>query len=101
MHPNKLSPAYAYNLGKAARLQALLLASEQAWPHGVPVNILAPGPVQALETLDEAVDHCEHGAQWQARANISPQDIAEGVAFLCSDAGRFITGCAIPYVFHG
>jgi len=101
MHPHKLSPAYAYNLGKAARLQALLLASEQAWPHGITINILAPGPVSAIETLEEAVEHCEHGAQWQARANISPQDIAEGVAFLCSDAGKFITGCVMPYVFCG
>ncbi len=101
MHPNKLSPAYAYNLGKAARLQALLLASEQAWPHGVTINILAPGPVPAIETFAEAVDHCEYGASWQTRANVSPQDIAEGVAFLCSDAGRFITGCVMPYLFHG
>ena len=29
-HPHKVSPAYAYNLGKAARLQALLLAQDQA-----------------------------------------------------------------------
>jgi 3-oxoacyl-[acyl-carrier protein] reductase len=101
MHPDKLSPAYAYNLGKAARLQALLLASEQAWPHGITMNVIAPGPVSALKTLEEAVEHCEHGAQWQTRTNISPQDIAEGVAFLCSEAGAFITGCVIPYLFHG
>ncbi len=100
MHPNKLSPAYAYNLGKAARLQALLLASEQAWPYGITMNITAPGPVSALKTLEEAVEHCEHGARWQARADISPQDIAEGIAFLCSEAGKFITGCVIPYMFH-
>jgi NAD(P)-dependent dehydrogenase (short-subunit alcohol dehydrogenase family) len=101
MHPRRLSPAYAYNLGKAARLQALLLASEQAWPHGITVNIIAPGPVPALKTLEEAVDQCEHGVQWQTRSDVSPQDIAEGVAFLCSDAGAFITGCVVPYLFHG
>jgi 3-oxoacyl-[acyl-carrier protein] reductase len=101
MHPNRLSPAYAYNLGKAARLQALQLASEPAWPHGVTVNIIAPGPVRAIESLAEAIEHCEHGVEWQTRADISPQDIAEGVAFLCSDAGRFITGCVMPYLFHG
>ena len=38
MHPQKVSPAYAYNVGKAARLQALLLAQEQAWRQGVTVN---------------------------------------------------------------
>lgn len=30
MHPKALSPAYAYNVGKAARTEALLLAQEQA-----------------------------------------------------------------------
>jgi 3-oxoacyl-[acyl-carrier protein] reductase len=100
MHPNKLSPAYAYNLGKAARLQALLLASEPAWAHGVTINIIAPGPVPAINTLVEAVQLCEHGEQWQTRADVSPQDVAEGVAFLCSEGGRFITGCVMPYLFH-
>lgn len=100
MHPKHLSPAYAYNLGKAARLQALLLASEQAWPHGVTINIVAPGPVAALETLEEAVEHCEHGALWQTRTDVAPQDIAEGIAFLCSGAGTFITGCVLPYLFQ-
>jgi 3-oxoacyl-[acyl-carrier protein] reductase len=100
MHPDRLSPAYAYNLGKAARLQALLLASEQAWPHGVTVNVIAPGPVSAIETLEEAVAQCAHGTAWQARGNVSPQDIAEGVAFLCSEAGAYITGCVVPYLFH-
>jgi NAD(P)-dependent dehydrogenase (short-subunit alcohol dehydrogenase family) len=101
MHPAKLSPAYAYNLGKAARQQAFLLASEQAWPHGVTMNILAPGPVSMIETLGEAVDQSKLGASWGTRSNVSPQDIAEGAAFLCSDAGRFITGCVVPYLFHG
>jgi 3-oxoacyl-[acyl-carrier protein] reductase len=101
MHSDRLSPAYAYNLGKAARLQALLLASEQAWPRGITVNVIAPGPVSALETLEEAVEQCEHGTAWQARGNVSPQDIAEGVAFLCSEAGAFITGCVVPYLFNG
>jgi 3-oxoacyl-[acyl-carrier protein] reductase len=101
MHPDRLSPAYAYNLGKAARLQALLLASEQAWPRGITVNVIAPGPVSAIETLEGAVEQCEHGTAWQARGNVSPQDIAEGVAFLCSEAGAFITGCVVPYLFNG
>ena len=101
MHPEKLSPAYAYNLGKAARLQALLLASDPAWPHGITVNVIAPGPVPAIESLAEAVEQCDHGVPWQTRADVSPQDIAEGVAFLCSQGGRFVTGCVMPYLFNG
>jgi len=100
-HPVKVSPAYAYNLGKAARVQALLLAQDQAWwEYGVTVNVIAPGPVAGLGDLSNAIEQVEHGEGWQKRSNVSPQDIAEGVAFLCSDAGRYITGCVLPYLFH-
>ena len=98
-HPVKLSPSYAYNVGKAARLHALLLAQDQAWPHGVTVNVIAPGPVTGIPDLAGAVEQCRHGAAWQQRADVSPQDIAEGVGFLCSESGRFITGCVLPYLF--
>lgn len=100
MHPTKLSPAYAYNLGKAARIQSVLLAYEQAWPNGVTMNVIAPGPVPAIEQLETAIEQCDHGTAWQQRADISPQDVAEGVAFLCSESGRFITGCVLPYLFY-
>lgn len=100
MHPRQLSPAYAYNVGKAARMQALLLAQEPAWQQGVTVNVIAPGPVAAAGSLEQAIELCAHGTAWQQRTNITPQDIAEGVAFLCSQAGNFITGSVLPYVFH-
>lgn len=101
MHPTKTSPAYAYNVGKAARMQALLLSQEEAWQRGVTVNVIAPGPVAAIEGLEEAIEQSGHGVAWQQRTDVSPQDIAEGVAFLCSEAGRFVTGCVLPYLFHG
>ncbi|MHC4679817.1 MAG: SDR family NAD(P)-dependent oxidoreductase [Planctomycetota bacterium] len=86
------SPAYSYNVGKAARVHALLKARDEAWRHGVTVNVIAPGPVAAIESLSGAIEQCERGPAWRERRNTSPQDIAESVAFLCSDAGRFITG---------
>jgi NAD(P)-dependent dehydrogenase (short-subunit alcohol dehydrogenase family) len=94
------SPAYSYNVGKAARTHALLQARDQAWRNGVTVNVIAPGPVPAIENLSEAIDQCRHGPAWKKRSNTSPQDIAESVAFLCSDAGRFITGCVLPFLFN-
>ena len=102
MHLGKPSPAYAYNLGKAARTQALLMAAEQAWGQGVTINVIAPGPVGGLPTLEAAVKQCYRtaDADWQARGTVSPQDIAEGTAFLCSEGGQFITGCVLPYLFH-
>jgi NAD(P)-dependent dehydrogenase (short-subunit alcohol dehydrogenase family) len=94
-------PAYAYNAAKAARAQALLLARDEAWRHGVMVNVVGPGPVPEIESLDQAIEQCDHGPAWLERATASPQDIAEGVAFLCSEAGRFISGCELPYLFRG
>jgi 3-oxoacyl-[acyl-carrier protein] reductase len=96
--PPYTSPAYAYNVGKAARTQALLLARDEAWRNGVTLNIIAPGPVAALEKLEQAVEQCDHGPAWQNRTVTSPQDIAEGVIFLCSETGRFISGCELPYL---
>ena len=94
------SPAYSYNLGKAARVQAMLQARDQIWRNGVTVNVLGPGPVPALASLAEAVEQCEHGTAWRMRRSTSPQDIAEGVAYLCSDAGKFVTGCVLPFLFN-
>jgi 3-oxoacyl-[acyl-carrier protein] reductase len=99
-HPHKRSPAYAYNAGKAARSHALLLAQDAAWSHGVTVNTICPGPVAALPSLEAAVELCDHGDSWVARTNVTPQDIAEGVVMLCSEVGRFITGCQLPYAFY-
>ena len=94
------SPAYSYNVAKAARTHALLRARDEAWRNGVTVNIIAPGPVPAIEGLTEAIEQCDQGPAWQKRTNTSPQDIAESVAFLCSDAANFITGCVLPFLFH-
>ena len=55
---------------------------------------------RASEDQAKAIEQSEHGPAWLKRANTSPQDIAESVAFLCSDTGRFITGCVIPFLFH-
>lgn len=100
-HLGRPSPSYAYNLAKVSRMQALLMAADPAWPNGVTVNVIAPGPVRGIETVDEAAELCRGGEKWQARADVSPQDIAEGVAFLCSEAGRYITGCTLGYLFRG
>jgi len=56
--------------------------------------------VAALPSLDVAIEQCQHGEAWLKRSNVSPHDIAEGVSFLCSEAGRFISGCVLPYLFH-
>jgi NAD(P)-dependent dehydrogenase (short-subunit alcohol dehydrogenase family) len=98
LEPDYGSPAYAYNVGKAARTHALLLARGEAQQHGVTLNVIGPDPVPGIDSLEKAVEQCENGPAWQVREAASPQDIAEGVAFLCSEAARFISGCVLTYV---
>ena len=100
MNRDKPSPAYAYNTAKAARGHALLHAHERAWSRGVTVNLIAPGPVAPIASLEAAVALAGGSAAWAERPNVSPQDIAEGVAFLCSEAGRFVTGTELVYDFR-
>ena len=88
---------YSYCIGKAARTQAMLMMRDQAWQNRVTINVIAPGPVSAIDSLQETIKQCDHGPAWQNRKSVSPQDIAEAVAFLCSEAGRFISGCELPY----
>lgn len=95
------SPSITYDVGKAARTQLLLRVSGEAWRNGVSVNVIGPGPVAACKTLEEAVEQCDHGDAWLSRSTTTGQDIAEGVAFLCSEAGRFITGCLLPFTWRG
>jgi 3-oxoacyl-[acyl-carrier protein] reductase len=99
-NPALPSPAYAYNVAKAARLQAVLQAEKPAWwPHRITVNIVAPGPVSDIPSLEEAIAQSQQGETWQTRPTTSPQDVAESIAFLCSEAGRFITGAVLPFQF--
>lgn len=91
------SPSYAYNVAKAARSQALKQLRKTVRKKAVRVNVLAPSEIAAISSLKEAIEQCDHGQAWETRKALSPQDVAEGVAFLCSAAGRFVSGCEIPY----
>jgi 3-oxoacyl-[acyl-carrier protein] reductase len=93
------SPSYAYDAAKTARTGAMLRASREAWRHGITINVIAPGPVKEIDSLEEAIELCDQGVKWHERNSVTPQDIAEGVAWLCSESGRFITGCELPYMF--
>jgi 3-oxoacyl-[acyl-carrier protein] reductase len=66
------SPAYAYNVAKAARTHALLIARDSAWKKNVTVNTIGPGPVAQIESLQ----------------------------LLCSEAGNFISGAVLPFMYR-
>ena len=91
------SPSYAYNVAKAARTEALQQLRKTTRGKGVTVNVVAPGEFDHVPTLEAAIDLCNSGRSWMERESLSPQDMAEGIAFLCSDAGRFLSGCELRY----
>jgi NAD(P)-dependent dehydrogenase (short-subunit alcohol dehydrogenase family) len=76
------------------------LAYEEAWEHGVTINAIAPGPVEHFDNFKQAIAFCNHEQEWIDRENVSPQDIAESVAFLCSEAASYISGSVVPFMFH-
>jgi len=87
-------PPYDAVLGKAGRHALMRLLARQEIKHGITVNTIAPGftrPVPLAEALAAARD----GSDWQARGWAKPQDVAEAVVYLCSEAARFVTGSVI------
>ena len=93
-------PAYAHNVAKNSRTNLFLIAAEgDTWANGVTVNVIAPGPVETADSVEAAIEYCAHGEGWVGRQNTSSQDIAEAIAFLSSESGRFITGCVLPFSF--
>jgi meso-butanediol dehydrogenase / (S,S)-butanediol dehydrogenase / diacetyl reductase len=74
---------------------------------GIRVNAVCPGPVETrmMGSLEEQKAQLAGGAPADARAGYAapipmrrygtPQEVAETVAFLVSDAASYITGAAI------
>ncbi len=67
-------------------------------PHGIRVNAVAPGVIDTDTsnfTKTEAGREVALGMQALKRIG-KPEDVADVVAFLASDAARWITGASIP-----
>ena len=82
-----------YPLGKAARhwLTRTLAPHEAA--HGITINAVAPGPTPRV-TFEEALAAVR--GQRGPRDHNTPQDVADIIAFLCSDAAARVSGAVIP-----
>ena len=88
------SPAYAAS--KAGLIGVTMCAARRLAPLGITVNAVAPGTTQTdiLAAFTE-----EKIASLKAAVPLGklgqPEDIAEAVAFLASDASKFITGATL------
>ncbi len=93
-------PLPAYTPGKAAiRMLTEILACEYG-PHKVRVNAVAPGYTLTpnLETRIDAGlrDRAAMEATAALGEIVLPEDVADGIVFLCSEQARRITGVTLP-----
>ena len=91
-------PPFDYTVGKIARHGLTRILSEVEIGRGITINAVAPGYIPYF-TFRQALEAVNHRGPWGSRKQGTPQDVAEVVAFLCSDEARNVTGAVIPV--HG
>lgn len=92
--------AGAYSAAKAAVNQFSLCAAMEAAPHGVRINVVAPGAVEtpgldASVGKNEAMKELMAGSIPMHRLG-TPEDLAQSICFMASDDAAFITGVVLP-----
>lgn len=92
--PGGLAEDYA--LGKAARTWMVRAWAKQELKHGITINAIEPGPIANMK-LEEAIDAVKNGEVWRKRKKPVSHDIAELIAFLCSEKARFISGSVFVF----
>jgi NAD(P)-dependent dehydrogenase (short-subunit alcohol dehydrogenase family) len=96
----RMFPVPAYSPSKMAIHGLTEELAADLGPRGVRVNAVAPGFV-LTEALQARIDAGERDtsvmeAQTPLGRLMRPEDIAEGIHFLCSDAAAMITGIVLP-----
>jgi NAD(P)-dependent dehydrogenase (short-subunit alcohol dehydrogenase family) len=90
----------AYTVAKSAYVGLVRSLSSELSPYGVRVNAIAPGWIET-PMLHQALDNDPaRKARILERTPMarfgSPEDIGWAAAYLCSRAGRFVTGVILP-----
>ena len=86
-----------YSASKAAIEGLTRALAVEAGPSGVTVNAVAPGFIRTKQSLDAVNSGGDEGMRRSVgfiplRRIGGPEEIAEVIAFLCSDAARYMTG---------
>ncbi len=88
----------AYNASKAGILGVLHTAANELGPYGIRVNAVCPGLIRTRLT-DSYFDHPEvlkpYFQQIAMGRGGTPQEVANAMVFLASDAASYITGAAL------
>lgn len=90
----------SYSASKAALIQFSQCAAIEGARMGIRVNVVVPGQVQTAATKDFADKVPEMAARTAEAIPMGrgglPNELAEPIVFLLSDAASFITGVALP-----
>ena len=85
-----------YAVAKAGVVHWTRCLAKELRPHGVRVNVVSPGPtVTARFLATRRTDPAKRDPSTPLERYALPEEIADAVAFLCSDAARFVSGQAL------
>jgi NAD(P)-dependent dehydrogenase (short-subunit alcohol dehydrogenase family) len=93
-------PLIAYGPGKAAVQNLTAILAVELGPDNVRVNAVVPGYV-LTEQMQARIDAGKRDPRSMRLHSalgrmVAPEDVANGIHFLCSDAASCITGVALP-----
>jgi meso-butanediol dehydrogenase/(S,S)-butanediol dehydrogenase/diacetyl reductase len=90
----------SYSASKAALIQFTAVAAMEGAPQGIRVNAIVPGQVNTAATLDFAAKAPDLAAKTAGAIPMGrggePEELAEAIVFMLSDAASYITGVALP-----
>ena len=95
LRPRPLIGAYA--AAKVAAINLAETAALEAGPHGVRVNVVAPGYIGSAAWLAKLGEQAASLAQTVPLRRIgTPAEVAQVVAWLLSDASSYVNGAVLP-----
>lgn len=83
-----------YDIGKGARAILTRLLAFKERKYNITVNLINPGPGHTahIENVEKALSFTDRSEEWRSRKQVTPQDVAEAILFLCTEQARFVTG---------
>jgi NAD(P)-dependent dehydrogenase (short-subunit alcohol dehydrogenase family) len=100
-----LATRTAYSATKSGMIGMARTWAQELGPHGITVNVVAPGPIEATEMFHDVLPPGDPRIDKLAqtipvRRLGTPADVANAVAFFCGEAAGFVTGQTL-YVCGG